>query len=52
AERLAYMIEDSTPSALLTQRHLQEYLPTLTLPLVLLDDDQRKTFTERDDNPV
>ncbi|WP_162887990.1 AMP-binding protein, partial [Pseudomonas syringae] len=52
AERLAYMIEDSQPAALLTQRHLQEYLPTLTLPLVLLDDDQRKTFTERDDNPV
>ncbi|MDU8419738.1 AMP-binding protein, partial [Pseudomonas syringae] len=52
AERLAYMIEDSTPSALLTQSHLQEYLPTLTLPLVLLDDDQHSTFTERDDNPV
>ncbi|WP_141251193.1 AMP-binding protein, partial [Pseudomonas syringae] len=52
AERLAYMIEDSQPAALMTQRHLQEYLPTLTLPLVLLDDDQRKTFTERDDNPV
>jgi len=27
-------------------------LPTLTLPLVLLDGDQRATFTERDDNPV
>ncbi|PBP94067.1 non-ribosomal peptide synthetase, partial [Pseudomonas congelans] len=52
AERLAYMIEDSTPSALLTQRDLQMRLPTLTLPLVLLDEDQRTTFTERDDDPV
>ncbi|WP_304627518.1 AMP-binding protein, partial [Pseudomonas congelans] len=52
ADRLTYMIEDSTPSAVLTQRHLQECLPILTLPLVLLDNDQRNTFTERDDNPV
>ncbi|WP_024642416.1 condensation domain-containing protein, partial [Pseudomonas syringae] len=52
AERLAYMITDSQPAALLTQRDLQKRLPTLTLPLVLLDDDQRNTFTERDDNPV
>ena len=48
-ERLAYMIEDSKPSALLTQRVLQERLPTLALPLVLLDDDQS---TESDHNPV
>ncbi|NWB98760.1 amino acid adenylation domain-containing protein [Pseudomonas gingeri] len=52
AERLAYMIEDSTPSALLTQRALQDGLPPLALPLVLLDDDQRQGFSERDDNPV
>ncbi|WP_147466134.1 AMP-binding protein, partial [Pseudomonas syringae] len=52
AERLAYMIEDSTPSALLTQRDLQERLPALNLPLVLLDDDQRQAFTACDDNPV
>ncbi|WP_230081971.1 non-ribosomal peptide synthetase, partial [Pseudomonas syringae] len=52
AERLAYMITDSQPAALLTQRDLRKRLPTLTLPLVLLDSDQRKTFTERDDNPV
>src|SRR5471032_806619 len=52
AERLAYMIEDSKPSALLTQRALQSRLPVLDLPLVLLDDDQRQGFTERDDNPV
>ncbi|GAB0072626.1 hypothetical protein IBA8403_32190 [Pseudomonas syringae] len=52
AERLAYMITDSQPAALLTQRDLRKRLPTLTLPLVLLDGDQRATFTERDDNPV
>ncbi|KPW97094.1 AMP-binding protein, partial [Pseudomonas syringae pv. coryli] len=52
AERLAYMINDSQPAALLTQRDLRKRLPTLTLPVVLLDDDQRTTFTERNDNPV
>ncbi|WP_032705377.1 AMP-binding protein, partial [Pseudomonas syringae] len=52
AERLAYMIEDSAPSAMLTQRDVQSHLPTLDLPLVLLDEDQRDTFNERDDNPV
>ncbi|WP_246766174.1 AMP-binding protein, partial [Pseudomonas syringae] len=52
AERLAYMINDSQPTALLTQRDLQERLPALNLPLVLLDDDQRQAFTECDDNPV
>nr|WP_280806652.1 non-ribosomal peptide synthetase [Pseudomonas batumici] len=51
AERLAYMIEDSKPSALLTQRALQGRLPVLELPLVLLDDDQRQGLSERDDNP-
>ncbi|WP_017902380.1 amino acid adenylation domain-containing protein, partial [Pseudomonas asplenii] len=52
AERLAYMIEDSTPSVLLTQRALQERLPALDLTQLLLDDDQRQGFSERDDNPV
>ncbi|NWA29893.1 AMP-binding protein, partial [Pseudomonas gingeri] len=52
AERLAYMIEDSQPSALLTQRALLESLPALDLPLLLLDDEPRETFAERDDNPV
>ncbi|MDC3735982.1 non-ribosomal peptide synthase/polyketide synthase [Pseudomonas syringae pv. syringae] len=52
AERLAYMIQDSTPSVVLTQRALQDRLPALAVPLVLLDDDQRDTFTERNDNPV
>ncbi|MBI6562226.1 syringopeptin non-ribosomal peptide synthetase SypC, partial [Pseudomonas syringae] len=52
AERLAYMINDSQPSALLTQRGLQERLPTLSMPLVLLDDEHCQGFTECDDNPV
>ncbi|MCF5741321.1 amino acid adenylation domain-containing protein, partial [Pseudomonas syringae] len=52
AERLAYMIQDSTPSVVLTQRALQDRLPALAVPLVLLDDDQRDTVTERNDNPV
>ncbi|WP_249307533.1 non-ribosomal peptide synthetase, partial [Pseudomonas viridiflava] len=52
AERLAYMIQDSTPSVVLTQRALQDRLPALAVPRVLLDDDQRETFTERNDNPV
>ncbi|WP_261795138.1 AMP-binding protein, partial [Pseudomonas syringae] len=52
AERLAYMIEDSTPSALLAQRDVHAHLPILALPLVLLDEDQRTTLSERDDNPM
>ncbi|KPX63068.1 Syringopeptin synthetase C, partial [Pseudomonas syringae pv. lapsa] len=52
AERLAYMINDSQPSALLTQRGLQERLPALSMPLVLLDDEHCQGFTECDDNPV
>ncbi|MCF5428950.1 amino acid adenylation domain-containing protein, partial [Pseudomonas syringae] len=52
AERLAYMINDSQPAALLTQRGLQERLPALSMPLVLLDDEHCQGFTECDDNPV
>ncbi|MCK9776716.1 AMP-binding protein [Pseudomonas syringae pv. syringae] len=51
-ERLAYMINDSQPAALLTQRGLQERLPTLSMPLVLLDADHCQDLTECDDNPV
>ncbi|WP_046270840.1 non-ribosomal peptide synthetase, partial [Pseudomonas syringae] len=52
AERLAYMINDSQPAALLTQRGLQERLPALSMPLVLLDDEHCQGFTECDDNPI
>ncbi|MCK9700950.1 AMP-binding protein, partial [Pseudomonas syringae pv. syringae] len=51
-ERLAYMINDSQPAALLTQRGVQERLPTLSMPLVLLDADHCQGLTECDDNPV
>nr|WP_277753043.1 amino acid adenylation domain-containing protein [Pseudomonas kitaguniensis] len=36
-ERLAYMIEDSAPSVLLTQHALQDRLPALAIAQVLLD---------------
>jgi aspartate racemase len=37
AERLAYLLQDSAPVALLTQGGLQDRLPEHSLPLVLLD---------------
>ncbi|NCE88295.1 non-ribosomal peptide synthase/polyketide synthase [Pseudomonas sp. Q1] len=37
-ERLAYMIADSAPSAVLTQRALQDRLPPLAIAQVLLDE--------------
>ncbi|WP_163914935.1 non-ribosomal peptide synthetase, partial [Pseudomonas frederiksbergensis] len=51
AERLAYMLSDSTPSVLLTQRALQANLPTLDIPVVLLDKAER-IVDGYDDNPV
>ncbi|WP_141699581.1 non-ribosomal peptide synthetase, partial [Pseudomonas sp. BIOMIG1BDMA] len=47
-ERLAYMIADSTPSAVLTQRPLQDRLPALAIPSVLLDEPVEGA----DHNPV
>lgn len=38
-ERLAYMLEDSKPVALLTQQSLLDQLPALSIPTLLLDDD-------------
>src|SRR5262249_44108831 len=38
AERLAYMLEDSAPMALLTQAALCDRLPAATLPTLVLDD--------------
>ncbi|WP_152979125.1 AMP-binding protein, partial [Pseudomonas corrugata] len=37
AERIAYMLHDSSPVALLTQREWRETLPPLSVPTVLLD---------------
>ncbi|WP_449301162.1 amino acid adenylation domain-containing protein [Pseudomonas citri] len=55
AERLAYMIADSAPVALLTQRALQDRLPVLAAPVVLLDHAERERCGILDgcgDNPV
>jgi amino acid adenylation domain-containing protein len=52
AERLAYMLGDSTPVALLTQSGLVPSLPALTLPLVLLDADNGPLNQQADSNPV
>ncbi|WP_035060897.1 non-ribosomal peptide synthetase, partial [Andreprevotia chitinilytica] len=38
AERVAYMLSDSQPVALLTHSALREVLPTLNVPVVALDD--------------
>jgi amino acid adenylation domain-containing protein len=40
AERLAFMLEDSQPTVLVTQQHLQLPLPTGNLAVVSLDTDQ------------
>ncbi|WP_134929243.1 amino acid adenylation domain-containing protein, partial [Pseudomonas protegens] len=39
-ERLAYLLEDCGPVALLTQAGLRERLPSLAVPLIELDDQQ------------
>uniref|UniRef100_UPI0006D8AD5A non-ribosomal peptide synthetase n=1 Tax=Pseudomonas mediterranea TaxID=183795 RepID=UPI0006D8AD5A len=41
AERLAYMLEDSAPKVLLTQRSLQERFPAAGVPALLLDSEDR-----------
>ncbi|EUB87249.1 non-ribosomal peptide synthetase [Pseudomonas sp. GM30] len=37
AERLSYLLEDSAPIAVLTQRALREHLPALSVPVIELD---------------
>ena len=37
-DRLAYMLEDSAPAALLTQRSVLDRLPVVNIPTLLLDD--------------
>uniref|UniRef100_UPI0023EE5045 non-ribosomal peptide synthetase n=1 Tax=Pseudomonas sp. dw_612 TaxID=2720080 RepID=UPI0023EE5045 len=36
-ERLAYMLDDSAPKVLLTQRRLQDRFPSVSVPVLLLD---------------
>ncbi|ALN80262.1 non-ribosomal peptide synthetase [Lysobacter antibioticus] len=48
-ERLAYMLEDSRPIALLTQSALRAAMPMLessTLPVVVLDDESLASYSE------
>ncbi|PPD47115.1 MAG: non-ribosomal peptide synthetase [Methylobacter sp.] len=48
SQRLAYLLEDSAPVALITQTDSQNRLPKLTLPVVLVDEDYSAFPT---DNP-
>ncbi|WP_191488514.1 non-ribosomal peptide synthetase [Pseudomonas sp. FEN] len=41
AERLAYMLEDSAPKVLLTQRGLRERFPQAAMPVLLLEAEAR-----------
>ncbi|MPQ71606.1 MULTISPECIES: syringopeptin non-ribosomal peptide synthetase SypA [unclassified Pseudomonas] len=41
AERLAYMLEDSAPKVLLTQRGLRERFPQALMPVLLLESEAR-----------
>ncbi|BET97550.1 non-ribosomal peptide synthetase [Xenorhabdus taiwanensis] len=41
-ERLAYQLSDSQPALLLTQQHLQNFLPSADLPVWLLDDETQR----------
>ncbi|PBQ07837.1 hypothetical protein CCL08_26225, partial [Pseudomonas congelans] len=38
--RQAYMLEDSSPQALLTTQDLHDNLPDITLPILVLNDHQ------------
>jgi amino acid adenylation domain-containing protein len=51
SDRLAFMLADSTPVALLTQAALVAGLPALTLPLVVLDADSALLNGQADSNP-
>ncbi|SFW28284.1 non-ribosomal peptide synthetase, partial [Pseudomonas sp. NFACC04-2] len=51
-DRLAYLLKDSAPVALLTQQALQERLPTSNMPVLLLDTDLPQINACSEDNPV
>ncbi|MEO8383508.1 MAG: amino acid adenylation domain-containing protein [Acidobacteriota bacterium] len=42
AERLGYMLQDGAPKALLTQQSLQQPLPLVSVPTLLLDGEELK----------
>jgi amino acid adenylation domain-containing protein/non-ribosomal peptide synthase protein (TIGR01720 family) len=51
-ERLAFMLEDSAVSVLLTQSYLNEQLPTHLAQFVYLDKDWEDISQQREDNPI
>ncbi|MBD2606568.1 AMP-binding protein, partial [Scytonema hofmannii FACHB-248] len=51
-ERLAYMLEDSQPDVLLTQKYLVESLPTHFAQLICIDSDWELIPDENIENPV
>ncbi|RMQ40246.1 Non-ribosomal peptide synthetase SyfB, partial [Pseudomonas cichorii] len=48
-ERIAYLLDDSAPVAVLTQHSLLAGLPTLAVPVIALD---RPDWAEQQDNPL
>jgi amino acid adenylation domain-containing protein len=50
-ERLSYILEDSTPRALLTQSVLQKLLPAHGIAMVLLDGEDVELQAQPDGNP-
>ena len=50
-ERLAYMLEDSRPSVLLTQQHLVENLPDHKAQVICIDSDWQLIADENTENP-
>jgi len=51
SERLAYMLNDAAPVALLTQSSLQNHLPNNTIPQLLLDTEQDLLAKQTVSNP-
>ncbi|MBP1473130.1 amino acid adenylation domain-containing protein, partial [Frateuria sp. MAH-13] len=51
-ERLAYMLEDARPLAVLTQQSVREHIPPGDFALVLLDEDEAALAAQPADNPA
>ena len=52
AERIAFMIEETQPSVILTQRHLRERLPTESKPVIVVEDAWPETVRFPSSNPA
>ncbi|MEM1393821.1 MAG: amino acid adenylation domain-containing protein [Cyanobacteria bacterium P01_H01_bin.150] len=51
-ERLAYMLEDSQPSLLLTQQYLLESLPSHQAQVICIDSEWEQIVSESTENPA